>query len=236
MRRSVKVTVSVLLSAFGLAFSVNPIHESSYNLVPDGPFPTPTTLAIGAMVRSQNTDAWEMPLSLALQASPRVEFGAGLKTQLGNIEPHFPYMVFGAKWLALGRTSFQADLLVGTDFRSGKGFSLASHHKFYYADHFYGRLAARLGFMDALVRDDALMAMETAFYPTLLIGSSLELEVGLIGSSQTSGFERYLAMDIQPALRVHMGRHATLETAVAIGLAGNNKEQMRIKAVLLRGF
>jgi hypothetical protein len=145
-------------------------------------------------------------------------------------------MVFGVKFLPRGQTTFQADLLVPANIKNDKGFSLATHHRFYYGGIFSSRLAARIGFMEALVRDNALMAFEGAFYPTLAVGRSLSLEVGLIGSSQTRYFERNLAMDVQPGLIVSFARAATLQACVALGLAGDRKEEMKAKVLLNHGF
>lgn len=80
------------------------------------------------------------------------------------------------------------------------------------------------------------MAFETGFYPTLALGRPLSLELGLIGSSQTKGFEPNLAMDLQPALNVGFARESTLQAAVALGLAGAHKEEMRVKLTLNHGF
>ena len=231
-----KVTLLALAAGFRIGFALNPIHESSYNLIPSGNFENATTLSVGAYVRSRNTSIYEIPVALALEAGPRVELGARLQGEAGDVRDHLPYMVFGVKWLTLHHTSVQADLLVGTSFDGGKGFAISTHHKFTYSSWFSSRLSTRLGFMEALVAEDALMAMEAGFYPTLTVARALSLELGLIGSSQTTGFERYLAIDMQPALRVNFARDSMLETAVALGLAGDHKEELRAKAVVIHGF
>ena len=86
-----------------------------------------------------------------------------------------------------------------------------------------------MGFMDALVRDDALMALEAAWYPTLSVARPMSLEMGLIASSQTSHFNDYFAFDLKPALQVHMGRERMVETAVYLGLAGEHREDLRVQ-------
>jgi hypothetical protein len=236
MRSSMRVTLLCLGAAFRIGFALNPIHESSYNILPSGLYPSQVTLGIGAYVQSQDNSVFHAPVSVALQAGPRVELGAGLKTTWGDDEDHIPYMVFGVKWLALSHTTFQADILVGTGHNEGKGLSFATHHRFQYASSFYSRLAVRIGFMEALVDDDALLAFETAFYPTLVLARSLSLELGIIGSSQTKDFERHLAMDLQPALKVAFARSSFVETAVALGLAGDRKEDLRVKVAVIHGF
>jgi len=231
-----RVTWLILAAGFRIASALNPIHESSYNLIPSGNFESPTTLSVGAYVRSQNTSVYAIPVSLALQAAPRVELGARLQLEAGDVKDHLPYMVFGVKWLTLRHTSVQADLLVGTDFDAGKGFAISTHHRFTYTSWLSSRLSARLGFMDALVAEDGLMAFEAGFYPTVTVARALSLELGMIGSSQTTGFERYLAMDLQPGLRVNFARDSMLEAMVALGLAGDRKEELRAKAVVVHGF
>ncbi len=240
MHRNMKVTLAAL-SAFlcaappsGQAF--NPIHESSYNLEPRGMFAAGATLSAAGIIDSRSTDVFLIPVAVAVKASPQVELGAGVKTAWGNVDDHVSYLVFGVKFLPRSQTSFQADLLVPADIKSGKGFSLASHHRFGYGGPLSARLAARVGFMDALVADDALMAFETGFYPTLSFGSGLSLELGLIGSSQSKDFEGNLAMDLQPGVMVGLGRGSNLEACVAIGLAGDHKEEMRVKVVVNKGF
>ncbi len=236
MRRNLNVTLAALCAGLNIAFAFNPIHESSYNLEPRGNFNSGATLSVGAIVASQSTSVWQVPASVALRITPRTELGLGLKTQWGGGSDHVPYLVFGMKWLSASQTSFQADLLVPANSDAGKGFSLASHHRFSYGDMLSSRLAMRVGFMEALVNDDALLAFETGFYPTLSLGNAISLEAGLIGSSQTKDFERNLAMDFQPAVNVGFARASTLQALVAIGLAGNRKEEMRVKLVLNHGF
>ena len=145
-------------------------------------------------------------------------------------------MVFGVKWLTVKHTSVQADLMVGTNLNTGKGLAISTYHKFQYLPWFSAPLAVRVGFMEALVERDALMSMEIGYYPTLAAAHTLALECGIIGSSQTKGFEDFLAMDLQPALRVKFGRQSELVTALAIGLAGNNQEEMRVKVVINHGI
>ena len=233
---SMKVTLVAMAVALRIGFALNPIHEASYNLVPEGNFQSATTLSGGVIIHSQQTSVYEMPLAIALKANPRVELGARFQTRWGDVDNNVPYMIFGVKALTIRHTSVQADLLVGTKFDAGKGFSISSYHKYQFTSWCFGRLASRLGFMDALVQEDALMAFEAAFYPTVTITRSVAVECGMIGSSQTKGFERYLAMDIQPALRVNFGRDSMIETAVALGLAGDRKEEMRVKVAINHGI
>jgi hypothetical protein len=230
------VYIGLLLGVTSTIFGFNSIHEASYNLVPRSNFKSATTLSAGAIVRSQETDVYEMPLGIALEATPRVELGARIQTRWGQVEDNVPYMVFGVKWLTLRNTTVQADLLVGTNFNTGKGFSFSSHHKFNYASWLYSRLAARIGFMEALTDEDALASIELAYHPTLVLARTLRLECGLIGSSQTQNFEKNLAIDIQPAMNVNFGRDSELVTAVAFGLAGNRQEEMRVKVVINHGI
>ena len=236
MRRNLNVTLALLIAGLQAAWAFNPIHESSYNLEPRGNYPTGANLAVAGIIDSRNTSVWAVPASVALRVTPRMELGMGLKTRWGGGDDHVPYLVFGAKWMAPGQTSYQADLLVPANSNSGKGFSLASHHRFSHGDMLSSRLAVRLGFMEALANNDALMAFETGFYPALSFGNAVSLELGAIGSSQTKEFEGNLAMDLQPALNVGFARASTLQAAVALGLAGDHKEEMRVKLTVNHGF
>ena len=234
--RLMRAIAAALPACLGAASAFNAIHESSYNLEPRGNFPVATTLSIAGIVDSRATDVWEIPASLALRASQNVEFGAGIKTVWGSADDHVPYLTFGMKWLTKSQTSFQADLLIPANVDHGKGFSLASHHRFHHFEILDSRLALRAGFMEALVDDDALLSFEGGWYPALHPGGPLALELGMIGSSQTTGFEKNLAMDLQPAIIVNFRRNSTLEAAAAMGLAGNHKEEMRAKVVVIHGF
>lgn len=242
MRRNLKVTFAAWCAGLfiycccsGTAHAFNPIHEASYNLEPRGNFSGPTLL-LGGIIDSRNTGAFRIPLSFALKAAPRLELGAGIKTVWGNGEDHVPYLVFGIKWLTPGQTSFQADLLVPANSGYNTGFSLASHHRFGHARRLSSRLAVRLGFLEALVSDDALLAFETGFYPAFSVGNGLSLEAGLIGSSQNEDFEPNFALDLQPAVNVGFARSSSLQAAVALGLAGDHKEEMRVKLSITHGF
>lgn len=235
MTCNIRVTL-IGLTAFQVVFALNPIHEASYNLVPSSNFQCATTLSGGAYVHSQTTSTFDMPVAIALQATPRVELGARLQSRWGDVEDNLPYLIFGVKWLTLKHTSVQADLMIGTNLNTGKGFSISTHHKFQYFSWFSAPLVTHFGFMEAMVDRDALMAMEIGYYPTLAVARNLALECGLISSSQTNGFEDYLAMDLQPALRVKFGHQSELVTALAIGLAGRMREKMRAKVVINYGI
>ncbi len=235
MKCNIWVTL-IGLSAFQMVFALNPIHEASYNLVPGSTFQCATTMSGGAYMRSQTTSIFDMPVAIALQATPRVELGARLQSRWGDVKDNIPYLIFGVKWLTLKHTSVQADLMIGTNLNTGKGFSISTHHKFQYLPRLSAPLVTHFGFMEALVDRDALMAMEIGYYPTLAVTHNLALECGLISSSQTKGFEDYLAVDLQPALRVKFGHQSELISALAIGLAGRMQEKMRAKVVINYGI
>lgn len=237
MRCNLYVTLACLAAGLAPAWGLNPIHESSYNLLPRGKFASSGAVSIAGILDSRRDDFWQMPFSISLEASQRVELGAGIKTQWGDAtDDHVPYLVFGAKYLLDGATTLQGDLLLGANVNAGKGFSFGVHHRQGHAQRLYSRLVGRLGFMEALVEDDALLAMEAAFYPTFVIVRPLSIEMGLIASSQTKHFNDYFALDIQPALLVHIGKESLVETAVALGLAGENREDMRVKVAVIYGF
>jgi|GEM_PF-1996847 len=224
------------LAAVQAAFAFNAIHESSYDMRPSANFRSGTVVSGAGIFDSRHTGTFGLPLSIALKASSRIELGGGLKTAWGDIDEHISYLVFGAKWAALNGTTFQGDLLIGAEASRGNGFSLSSLHRFSYSSRFYSHLSVRAGFLEALVENDALMAFEGGFYPTLALARPLSLQLGLIGSSQTEDFEGHLAIDLQPALQVRFGRESMVETAIAFGLAGDRQEEMRVKVSIIHGI
>lgn len=237
MRRNLYATLALIATLASGASALNPIHEASYNLVPRGKFASSGVFSIAGNVDSRVDDIWGIPFSLSLEAGPRVELGAGLKTQWGPVaDDHVPYLVFGAKYLLNGATTLQGDLLLGANVNSGKGFSIGLHHREGHGRRLFSRFTGRLGFMEALVQEDALMAMEAAWYPTVGIVRPLSLELGLIASSQTSGFNDYFAFDMKPALQVHIGRESVVESAVFLGLAGEHREELRVQVTVIYGF
>jgi hypothetical protein len=234
-----KVTSAALLACLsiaGEAWAFNAIHQASYDLEPHGNHAYGTHLSIAGIIDSRATDYWMVPASIALRASPQVEFGAGIQTRWGSAQDHVPYLVFGVKWLTRTKTSVQADLLVPANVDNGKGFSIATFHKYRHFPSVGSHLAVRMGFMEALVDDDAVLAFETGWYPTLFPGQALSLELGLIGSSQTKRFEEHLAMDMQPSVLVNFRKASSLQASAAMGLAGDRKEELRVKCQLNHGF
>jgi hypothetical protein len=166
-----------------------------------------------------------------------VELGAGLKTRWGSgADDHIPYMVFGGKYLLDGATTLMGDLLLGVDVSSGKGFTLGVHHKQGHGSRFFSRFTGRLGFMEALVERDALMALEAGWYPTLAIVRPLSLECGLIASSQTTDFNDFFALDLKPSLQVHIGKESVVETGLYLGLAGEHREDLRVQVSVIKAF
>jgi hypothetical protein len=236
MRRNLYATLSLAASLAGGALALNPIHDASYNLVPRGKFASRAVFSVAGAVDSRSDGAWSLPFSLNLEPVPRAELGAGLKTHWGDAGSHIPYLALGGKYLLSGATTLQGDVLLGIDRGAGKGFSLGLHHREGHGGRLFSRFTGRFGFMEALVRDDALMALEAAWYPTLSITRPLSLEMGLVASSQTENFDRYFAFDLKPALQVHMGRERMVESAVYLGLAGDNREDLRAQVAVIYGF
>lgn len=235
--RNLYATWALAAALAGPVLALNPIHEASYNLVPRGKFAASGHFAIAGILDSRVDDFWKVPFSLALEAGPKVELGVGIKTQWGGAsDDHVPYLVFGAKYRVAGPTTLQGDLLLGANAGAGKGFSFGLHHREGHGRRLFSRFTGRLGFMDALVRQDALLALETAWYPTLQIVRPLSLELGLIASSQTTDFNDHFALDLKPALQVHMGRESMVESAVTLGLAGERREDLRVQVTVIYAF
>ncbi len=216
--------------------ALNPIHESSYSVLPRGKYSSPFTLQTGTYFFAESSPSFDVPLTVTLSGSDKLEIGVGLKTRWVDVEDNVPFMVFGAK-LALDRsTSVHIDMLLHTNDRAQRGLTLGLHQLFASGGQFYSRLTGKVGMLDALVRDDALMAMEAAWYPTLRLMSPLSVELGVIASSQTFEFENNLAIDLQPGLIVHIGGESVVETMVTLGLAGDFKEDLRVKMGIVKGF
>lgn len=240
MRRNLHATLAFLAisaAACAPAFGLNPIHEASYNLVPRGKFAASGFFSIAGILDSRVDNFWMIPFSLALEASPKVELGAGIKTQWGAAsDDHVPYLVFGGKYMLTGATTLQGDLLLGANINRGKGFTIGLHHKEGHGRRLYSRITGRLGFMEALVEQDALLALETAWYPTWQVVRPLSIECGVIASSQTTDFNDHFALDLKPALQVHMGRESMVESAVTMGLAGERREELRVQVTVIYAF
>lgn len=235
--RAVTGALAACLALPALVGAFNPIHDASYDLEPSGVRPQTLHLSGAAIIDARNTDIWRIPVSLSFRASPAVELGAGIQTAWGSgTNEHVPFLVFGGKWQSRTRTSYQADLLVPAYGDRDFGLSLAAVSRFHHFEILDSRLAVRLGFLNALVADHALAAFEAGWYPVLMPGRPLSIELGLIGSSQTRDFESHLAMDLQPALIVAFGRHSRLIAGAAVGLAGDAKEELRAKAQIDHGF
>ena len=234
--RRLRLIILVSLMGAMRAAALNPIHESSYSLLPRGNSASDAAVSVAGIMRSGSGGDFDLPVSLQFQVTRHVELGGGIKTHWGD-GGHVPYLVFGAKYLTPGATSFQADFMIGSASGSGKGFALGAHHRFGYSRRFQSRLVGKLGFMDALVDEDALLAFEVGFYPSLMLMRPLTFELGLITSSQTENFDSHFAMDLQPALLVGIGKESVVETAVAWGLTGDDrKEDLRVKVAIIWGF
>jgi hypothetical protein len=80
------------------------------------------------------------------------------------------------------------------------------------------------------------MAFEAAWIPALHFGRGLSVECGLVASSQFSDFNDYFALDLQPALSVGLGNDGAVLSQVTVGLAGERREDLRVKIALARGF
>ncbi len=237
MRPYLRAVLGLVACLPAPALPLNPIHEGTYGVLPRGKSLASTTFSIAAILDSRDDELWRVPVSLALEAGDRAELGAGLKTQWGEgADRTIPYLVFGGKYRLSPATSLEGDLLLGADRSGDKGFSFTVHHRAGHGRRLFSRLVGKAGFMEAFVRDDALMALEGAWYPTLAPARPLSLELGLIASSQTSDFDAHFALDFQPALLVHTGRESVVATAVALGLAGDNREDLRVKVAVVQGF
>jgi len=105
-----RVTLLALMTVFRIGFALNPIHESSYNLIPSGNFESATTLSVGAYVRSQNTSVWYVPVALAMRVAPRVELGARIQTEVGDAQ-RFDGLLLGRHDALEARVARLGDLL-----------------------------------------------------------------------------------------------------------------------------
>ncbi len=218
------------------AFALNPIHESSYAVLPRGKMNSDITLGSGFYFNSPDHTPIGVPLSLAFALSNHLEIGFGLKTAWVDAGDNVPYMLVGAKYLTGNQLSLGADLILGTHTHSQKGLTLNFHKRIGYTSRFNARFTGKLGFMDYNVNSDALTAFELAYYPTLRLMNPISFQFGFIGSSQSNHFEKNLAIDLQPGLIVELGHESAVESLFAFGLAGDHKEDLRIKVAFVKGF
>jgi hypothetical protein len=225
----------VLLSISQL-FSLNLIHDASYQLFPRIIGNKSGFVSVGALFNPSSDGNLAVPISGGLFFSPNIEIGAGLKTNWINTDNHIPHGVAGLRYKLKNRWILNGDILFPLSSGNETGISLGVQKQSQYHKRFYTYLTGKLGFMQGLAMDDALMAFEVAYYPTLKIFSPIYLEMGIIASSQTKNFEDYLAIDIQPGVRVPVARGAILQATCTYGLAGKQKEDARFNLIMIRRF
>jgi hypothetical protein len=237
MSRTLKVTLAAMLAALHSAFAYNQIHESSYNIQPRGMFSAPVTLSVSGFVDPEYSDQFGLPVSFAFKATRQFEIGAGLQSgwDVGEGRVNVPYLVFGAKFLSSGATTFQGDLMFPANSGSNMGMSLAMHRRFG-GELFTQRVGLRAGTMDALVDGHALMSFEASYFPALNFSRGFAFEFGMFASSQTSDFDGHLGMDLQPGFIVPLSRGSSLQPFVIIPLAGDNAVPFRAQILINIGF
>jgi hypothetical protein len=237
MSRHLNVTFVAALAALQSAFAYNQIHESSYNIQPRGLFSAPVTLSISGFVDPEYKEQLGLPVSFAFKATRQFEIGAGMQSgwDLGAGNVDVPYLVFGAKFLPGGATTFQGDLMFPANSGSTMGMSLAMHRRFG-GNFFTQRLGLRAGTMDALVDGHALMSFEASYFPTLNFRRGIAFELGMFASSQTSDFDTHFGMNLQPGFIIPLSRGSSVQPFVVIPLTGDNVVPFRAQILFNIGF
>ncbi len=214
-------------------YALNPIHDASYQLVhriignKDG------FVSVGTLFNPRAPGDLHIPVSGGLIFGPDVEIGLGIKTQWIEVGDKILHGVVGVRYRIKRNLILNADILVPLTSGHETGLSFGFQKQSWYHKRFFTYFTGRLGFLDALA-DDALAAFEIAYYPTIKIFSPIYLEMGIIGSSQTNQFEEHLAIDLQPGVRVPIGRSNLLHTSCSYGLAGDRKEEARFNVIIIK--
>jgi hypothetical protein len=176
--------IKVLLLFFsGYCYSLNPIHEASWELKSDGRIFPSYTLQTAVYVSPHSGQKIRVPVSLSKNLIRNLEIGAALKTRWYDEPNNFRHLVFGVKYRYKYLFSVQMDVLWGTANYAGDGLTLSIYKRLNITDFFYTNLMARTGMFDALVwAPDGFMALEAAGYPTIRIHEPVYFELGLISS------------------------------------------------------
>jgi hypothetical protein len=225
---------ALVLGVAGMAFALNPIHESTYSA-----YPQVLTRGKGAMhaavIVPKGADGLSLPIGAALSLAPNFELGAGLKAYLGD-NSDISHLAFGGQYGVSGRTTMGLHLLVDMNGGDSHGLTAAFYRQGSLAPSIATGLSLRLGFLDALVSPDALCAFEAGYALRILLAHGVSLGAGLVGSSQTSDFNDHFALDLEPEVRVGTGRNSAVATILTFGLAGERRESMRVKVGWIQAF
>jgi hypothetical protein len=225
----------VLVFAASSVLALNPIHESTYLAYASGLSQGEPTLHVAAII-PKGGETVGLPLGLSLALGSRLEIGGGVKTQWGGGGNPLAAFVFGAQYGLSGRTALGLHLLLDADNGDNQGLTLTWHQRGGLSRKISTEADLRLGLLDALVENKALFALEGSYGLALAITRGVGLQVALITSSQTKQFNDHFALDLEPGLRVGTGRQSAVETVFTVGLAGERREDFRVKVGWIQAF
>jgi len=215
-------------------WALHPLHESTYLAFPQG-----LTGGKGAMhlalIVPRGGDALYIPVGGALALGSSVEVGAGLKTVLGDASD-IQYLTFGGQFAGLGHSVYGLHLLLDANGGDNHGLTATYFHQGGLSRRIATALGLRLGFMEALVAENALMAMEAGYALRLALSHGVALQAGLVAASQTKHFNDYFSLDFEPEVRVGTGRQSAVATILTLGLAGERREDFRVKVAWTQRF
>jgi len=217
------------------ALALNPIHESVYSAYPSSLSHGEPSLHLAAII-PEGGDWVEIPAALSFGIGASAELGAGLKTIWGNDGDHIPYFVLGGQLALTSRSSLGLHLLFDANGGKNNGLTFTGDKRIGHGRKLYSELHARLGFMEALVTDDALMAFEGQWIPSLILLPNVTLQCGVVASSQTKHFNDFFALDLEPGVRVPTGRESAVVTTFTLGLAGEHRTDFRAKVAAVHAF
>jgi hypothetical protein len=228
-----EVLSGLFLGLLTPVWGLNPIHEGGFALWHRS-MTRADWRAEGGAAFASGQDAVAIPLALSVRLADNVELGAGLKTVWGDVGDPIPYAPLGVKISTGNSLTVNVDFLVATS-GGDHGLRAGLLKRIGHGRRLSSRISGQIGFLDAFV-NDAPMAFEAAWIPALHFGRGLSVECGLVASSQFSDFNDYFALDLQPALSVGLGNDGAVLSQVTVGLAGERREDLRVKIALARGF
>jgi hypothetical protein len=218
------------------AWGLNPITDEEFALWPRSVSRSDLNVEGGMIFRSRdNGNAVEIPLAVSFKASRSLELGAGLKTDWGDGSDAVPFIPLGLKYQANAATTLNLDFLIGTH-GDDDGLRLGVLSRVQHTSRLSSQLSGQIGFFNAYTGDGKSVALEGAWLPSLRLLRDISVESGFVASSQTADFNDHFAFDWQPGLFVDLGRDGGVLTQVTLGLAGDAREDIRVKVALSQGF
>ncbi len=210
------------------------LHDASYHANPEKLLAPQTALHVAGIIDGEGNGHLTIPVAFSLALNRHWELGAGVRSQWIDVENHLPHAQFGLRYSAAG-SILEADLWLGLD-ESENGLALSYGIAQSMSSRFALYYQAKIGFMPQFVYNDALLGFELSATPAFRVGRSLQIVWGFDLGSQSNDFEKFLAIDMEPGLWIPLGSDGRLALSVALGLAGNFKEDVRFRLAWMKPF